>query len=315
MGNMHISLFGKLRIQSNDGNTLNLQPRRAEELLCYLLLYRNRLHEREKLATLLWPDSDPVLSRRYLRQTLWQLQSGLNQRPLACTEQTAVHLLHVEHDRIGVNASTEYWLDLAVFEQVFAAVEDKHGRDLCGEQAAQLRQVLQLYQGDLLEGWYQDWCILERDRLQNMYLAMLDKLVAYSEAQHAYEAGLAYGAEILRYDRAREQTHRQLMRLYYLAGNRTAALHQYDSCVAALYEELGVEPATSTTNLYHQLSAEPLELPSSASDSVCAVTTCAVPQPSDALQQLEQIQTSLATLQAQVAHLLQALKQNNLHQP
>jgi len=26
-----------------------------------------------------------------------------------------------------------------------------------------------LYQGDLLEGWYQDWLLCERERLQNMF--------------------------------------------------------------------------------------------------------------------------------------------------
>lgn len=42
-----------------------------------------------------------------------------------------------------------------------------------------------------------------------MYLAMLDKLIVYCEAHHKYEAGLACGNRILRYDRARERTHRQ----------------------------------------------------------------------------------------------------------
>ncbi|NIN69138.1 MAG: hypothetical protein GTO63_31510, partial [Anaerolineae bacterium] len=81
-------------------------------------------------------------------------------------------------------------------------------------------------------------CLYERERLQNMYLAILDKLVSYSEVQGAYEAGLGYGSRILSYDGARERTHRRLMRLYYLAGDRTAALRQYDSCVEALRREL-----------------------------------------------------------------------------
>ena len=34
-----------------------------------------------------------------------------------------------------------------------------------------------VYRGDLLEGCYQDWCLFERERLQNAYLAMLDKLM------------------------------------------------------------------------------------------------------------------------------------------
>lgn len=307
MGNMHISLFGKLRVCSSDAITIKVEPRRAEELLCYLLLYRHRLHEREKLATLLWPDASPVQSRRYLRQTLWQLQSILNQ-----ALQPKLHLLHIEHTRLGINLQTTDWLDIAIFEQAFAAVADRHGRDLCADQAEQLRQATQLYQGDLLEGWYQDWCILERDRLQNMYLAMLDKLVAYSEANQTYEASLGYGIQILRYDRAREQTHRQLMRLYHLAGNRTAALHQFNACVTALREELDVEPALSTIALYQQILNE--QCTAAAPGALESARRALAPPPlPDALQQLEQIQSSLSQLQAQVSYLLQMLKQNALH--
>jgi two-component SAPR family response regulator len=91
-----------------------------------------------------------------------------------------------------------------------------------------------LYHGDLLEDWFQDWCLYERERLQNIYLAALDKLMDYCEASRDYDAGLAYGTRILRHDLARERTHRRLMRLYYLAGDRTSALRQYDRCVQIL---------------------------------------------------------------------------------
>ena len=55
-----------------------------------------------------------------------------------------------------------------------------------------------------------------------------------------YEAGQNYGSIILGFDRARESTHRHLMQLYYLAGDRTGALRQYERCARALDAELGV---------------------------------------------------------------------------
>lgn len=303
MSNLHISLFGKLCVHDDALGALHLEPRRAAELLCYLLLYRDRLHEREKLATLLWPEAPPTQSKRYLRQLLWQLQSTLNH-----TTEPNRHLLATEHTRLGIDSQAVYWLDLHVFETAFAAVADQPGRALCAQQAEQLRLAVQLYQGDLLEGWYQDWCILERDRLQNMYLAMLDKLLSYSEAHHAYEAGLTYGVQILRYDRAREQTHRQLMRLYYLAGNRTAALHQYELCVTTLREELDVEPTASTVALYQQISKTQFCPPDLSGPSVELPTTPARRPTVDTVQQLEQIQSVLSQLQSQVTFLLQTLR-------
>ena len=91
-----------------------------------------------------------------------------------------------------------------------------------------------------------------------MWLAMLDKLMSYCEARQDFEAGLAYGARVLRKDRARERTHRRLMRLAHLAGDRTGALRQYQRCVLALEEELGVKPAERTEDLYRAILADSL---------------------------------------------------------
>ena len=63
-------------------------------------------------------------------------------------------------------------------------------------------------------GWYEDWCLSEHERLQNMYLKMLDKLMGYCEAHGQVNSGLAYGEQVLRYDRASERTYQRMMRLY-----------------------------------------------------------------------------------------------------
>lgn len=94
-----------------------------------------------------------------------------------------------------------------------------------------------------------------------MYLVMLDKLMEFCEAQQQYETGLAYGSRILRHDPARERTHRRLMRLHCMSGDRTSALRQYQHCVVALEEELGVRPARPTEALYEQIRADRLDGP------------------------------------------------------
>jgi two-component SAPR family response regulator len=126
------------------------------------------------------------------------------------------------------------WLDVEVFERAFMLVQRQRGADSTRAHVESLQEAVQLYRGDLLEGWYQDWCLYERERLQNMYLVMLDKLMCHCEAMREFELGLFYGSQILRYDRAHERTHRQLMSLQYLSGDRTAALRQFERCVAAL---------------------------------------------------------------------------------
>jgi DNA-binding SARP family transcriptional activator len=104
-----------------------------------------------------------------------------------------------------------------------------------------------------------------------LYLGALAKLLTYSEAHGEYEHGLAYGNRILRCDRAREHAHRGLMRLYYRAGDRTAALRQYDRCMAILREELDVAPTRRTQALYEQIRADRLGEPPDRPDAQAAL--------------------------------------------
>ena len=109
--------------------------------------------------------------------------------------------------------------------------------------ASALEEAVELYRGDLIETLYSDWCIYERDRLQLVYLAMLEKLMGYCEDRQRYPQGIAYGQRILRYDPAREITHQHLIRLHYRGGDRTTALRWFARSAEALGRELGVAPA------------------------------------------------------------------------
>ncbi len=299
MSVLRVCLFGKLQVQFGE-HPINFNACKAEELFCYLLLYRDRSHSRETLADLLWGDSSPAHSKGYLRKALWQLQAALDLQAGSLNG----NVLLVEPDWVRLNPETDLWLDLAVFEQAFTLVQSVPGKALAPQYVQTLRDAVDLYRADLLEGWYQDWCLHERERLQYMYLAMLDKLVSYSEMCYECEAGLAYGARILRYDRARERTHRRLMRLHCLGGNRTAALRQYQHCVAALDEELGVKPAKRTTALYEQIRTDQFGGPAPILAEVNAATS---PLP-EVLEHLKYLQAVLVNVQSQVHQYIQAVE-------
>jgi DNA-binding SARP family transcriptional activator len=144
-----------------------------------------------------------------------------------------------------------------------------------------------------------------------MYLVLLDKLIDYCEVHHDYEAGLLYGMRLLRCDRARERTHRRLMRLHYLNGDRAAALLQYEQCIAALYEELGVKPSKRTIALYKQILAEQLTEPQPTLPPIEAHRTLEVSasSPEEMLGHLTRLQTALADLQNQVQQSIQKVEQ------
>jgi len=307
MSVLKIYLFGKFCVLRDRLELKRLDARKVQELFCYLLLHRDHTLSRETLASLLWPETTTMLSKKNLRQSLWQLQSALGSQH----ESLSDRLLVVEPEWIRLNPEADFWLDVAALEHAFRLVQKipEHGLD--NQQAQMLQDAVQFYQGPLLEGWYQDWCIYERERLQGMYLTMLDKLMGYCEVYRDYETGLLYGTRILCYDRARERTHQSLMRLHYLNGDRASALRQYEQCSRALEEELGVKPSKGTVALYEQISADqPDEFePTAALTEPCIsfeVTGVAL---REVLDQLTQVQVAVNDLQNQVQQTIRSVEQ------
>ncbi len=296
MSTLRIHLFGKFCARRNEQVLDGFDARKVQELFCYLLLHRDHSLPRETLASLLWPDTTTTLSKKNLRQALWQLQSALGSQ----NERVNDRVLLVEPDWVQLNSEANLWLDVAAFERAYNLELKTFGQELDSSTAQLLRDTVQLYQGPLLEGWYQDWCLLERERLQSMYLAMLDKLMSYCEVHHDYETGLLYGMRIMCYDRARERTHRRMMRLYYLTGDRAEALRQYERCAAALEEELGVSPSKSTLTLYRQIQADQLDEPVSALLQTDTPPEVPAPPLLEILSHLSHLQNSLAELQNEV---------------
>jgi DNA-binding SARP family transcriptional activator len=297
---IRFSLFGKLRIQIGNTAVAGLEARKVQELICYLLVNRREVHHRERLASLFWENQTTANSRKYLRQTLWQLQTVLDQ-----TTGSGDPLLLVDDEWIQLNPAAALWLDVAELENAFRAVQPTPGAQLGLAQAEALMHAVTLYRGDLLDGWFADWCIFERERMQSMYLGALDKLLGYCEARQDYPQALQYGTTILRCDRARERTHRCLMRLHYLAGDRTRALRQYEACLAALHEELGVTPARSTQVLYEQIRADELD-----AGHVTATAHPTSPALHEVLQTLHHLNDGIKALSAQLESCLHAVERS-----
>jgi DNA-binding SARP family transcriptional activator len=266
-------------------------PGKSLELVIYLLLNAQKLHLRDHLATQLWPDVTPVHSRKYFRQALWQIQSRMNNGG-------AASIILSEPQWVRLNPDFPIWSDVDQVVQAFNSVQNLPGSDLSSEQFAALQQATALYRGDLLPGWYHNWCLVERERLRSVFLAMMDKMIDYCQVTHDYEQGIQYALKMLHHDISREKTHRRLMLLYYLSGDRSSALRHYRQCETILAQELQVSPTSATRQLFEEILHEklPVELP------IPAVNPAA-PLAHNILAELEWIKTSLLAIQQEINQL------------
>ena len=154
---LHVFAFGKLRLQCGDKLVDSFPTRHVEELLGYLLLHPQTPQPREKLIDLLWPHSGSDNDRGRFSTVLWRLRSLFEQ-----LDTPVDSYLRVTRDWISFAPQEPYDLDIQQFEGLLHKAQDaagELGQEQCWVEAAAV------YQGDLYDGIYADWCLVERERL------------------------------------------------------------------------------------------------------------------------------------------------------
>lgn len=297
MAMLQIHLFGAGRVQAGNRTLAGFPHQQAYWLLSYLLLNRQHPQARERLAAAFWGDLPGLTARKSLRNALWRLRQGLLN--IGVDPDT---VLAVDDDAVAFIGAGIGWLDVAEFEAGVAAVRDVAGEALTPDQAVALEEAAALYTGDLLDGIYEDWCLNERERLSLLHLSALQKLMAYHGAHGNCEHGLRYGERILARDLTREGVHRQMMRLYWLAGDRNAALAQYKRCAQVLREEMDAAPMDETTRLF-ELMVSNRYRPGAAAPALSRPPAGETPLAEQALQRLQRLRAVLDETRAELSHL------------
>jgi DNA-binding SARP family transcriptional activator/pimeloyl-ACP methyl ester carboxylesterase len=244
MTHLSIRLFGGFHAELDSGRPLGIRRKKAQALLAYLAVRPGLARSRDSLAALLWSGTTDQHARHNLRQTLFALR------------QVTPGPFIVEGELIGLQESAVE-VDVAAFE-----------RGMAHETRDAFREATSLYRGELLDGFrideapFDDWLAAERQRLRELALKALEKLLAMDLAAGAPERAVETGLRLLALDPLRESAHRTLMELYARQGRRTAALRQYQRCAEALRRELGVEPEAATTRRFQEIqSATPPDDP------------------------------------------------------
>jgi len=284
---LHLNLLGPIEITLN-GAPVPFRYEKLRALLVYLVVEAQRSQRREALAALFWPETTDANARRNLSQALFNLRQVLGDSPGA----DAPAYLLVSHEAIQFNADSVHVLDVRRFRGLLSDL-DTHAHpagEACPECQERLEQAAALYRGDFLANLaigdsptFEEWVALQREELRLLIVKALDRLLALSERQGALEQAIAYARRLLAIEPWREDSHRHLMRLLALSGQRNAALLQYELCRRRLADELAVEPAHETVALFEQIKAGTLGPRAGAASSVAAalewVPAVALPRP------------------------------------
>jgi DNA-binding SARP family transcriptional activator/tetratricopeptide (TPR) repeat protein len=241
-----IYLFGSFEMQRGDRKLRAADwPRKKAAALMKRLALEKRLLK-EQAIEFLWPGSNPASAHNNLYKTIYVLRKTLDKWLGAGT---AAVIVGFEDGVLTLEPGV--WVDVQEFEAVCAAV----GSDRRTNEEVLVRG-LDLYRGELLpDERYADWTAQPRDEFFRCQREVRLRLAGIHRRRQDFPASVGYLEPLLASDPADEIVHRELMLLYALSGQRSRALRQYQKCVQALQEEVGVVPTEETTALHAQIAA------------------------------------------------------------
>jgi len=244
---IRVHLLGPPTIERN-GKPAKVETRKALALLAYLAVER-RSHGRASLVALLWPETNEVRGRAVLRRTLHALAAVL-----------PAGLLLTDRDQIALSDDPRIWIDIDEVREAHLRCVESGTR--CPECPLPLRAATDLYRDDFLAGFtlkdsiaFDDWQFLQAEAFRRAHAAMLERLVACLVSVADYAAAIEYASRWLALDNLDEAPHIALMRLHAMAGRRSAALRQYESCRSIIRKEIGEEPSARVKRLAQKIQS------------------------------------------------------------
>jgi predicted ATPase/DNA-binding SARP family transcriptional activator len=239
-----IEMLGRFEVRHGSREITRFRTQKTASLLACLALYRSRSHPREVLIERFWPDSLLKAARTNLSVALNALRRQLE--PPGVPEGA---VLITDHTQVRLNRIA-FTTDVEDFENALRAAESESE---AAKRLASWMTAVDLYRGDLLPGFYEDWVLTERDRLRDAYLAALRHTVMECAALRQRERAIEYAHRLVQADPLREEAHRLLMRLLIAVGRPHDALHHYQELERLLQNELQLAPSATTRELAAQL--------------------------------------------------------------
>jgi DNA-binding SARP family transcriptional activator len=230
-GRITLSLLGGFELRCG-GRPVQV-PLSVERVLAFVALQNGPIN-RSVVAGTLWPETTDERAGANLRSALWRLRR-LSANLL---ETSAMHL------RLGTEAAVDTHQLTASIWRILDPSGDPATEDL----------MHVCRPSDLLPGWYEDWVLVERERLRQLRLHALETLCERLTAKRRFGPAVEAGLVAVQEEPLRESAQRALIRTYLAEGNACEAIRQYARYRQTLEEELGLKPSSEMVDLVRTIT-------------------------------------------------------------
>lgn len=226
-GDSMVHLLGGLYV-TRSGRRIEV-PEGCKRLLAFIALRRSRV-ERCHAAGTLWPSVDDRRAAGNLRSALWRLRCAnidvleAGKRSIGLRHDVAVDVLEVADWASRIIAKRPLPGDLSLSRPLADAL-------------------------DLLPGCYDDWAIIERERVRQRMLHALEALSREMTAIGRYGDAVDAAMTAISAEPLRESAQRALLEAHMAESNLSEARRDFLAYRNLVRRELGVEPSAELAAL------------------------------------------------------------------
>ena len=221
--NPSVRILGGFGVESL-GQVVSL-PTDSQRVVAFLALHSGPV-PRAYVAGNLWYDSNEERAYGNLRSALWRLRKhttnliDTHNHTLTLTATTDIHTTTETATRLCSPATcTDTDLTIAPFTH------------------------------ELLPGWYDEFVLIERERLRQTSLHALEAIAHRLTAKRRYAQAISAALCAVRLDPLRESAHRSVIAVHIAEGNHSEAIRQYTTYTTLLDTQLGLTPSPQIQNL------------------------------------------------------------------
>lgn len=241
-----VSMLGGFSLQVGD-NVLTDEINRSQKLwnvLCYLIVHRDRDVTQSELVELLWPGENSSNPLNALKTLLYRVRSMLE--PMFPQDQSPILS---KRGSYSWNPAIECQLDTDRFDALYA---QSKGPGLALEERLDCYQEMsQLYRGDFLPKQSGNlWVVPLAAHYHSAFLDAVERYAELLEHSGRFDEMTQLCTHASELDPLDEKVHILLIRSLIRQGRDHDALEAYERATDILYRSLGVSPSEELRSLY-----------------------------------------------------------------
>ncbi|PWJ03614.1 hypothetical protein DKG34_31715 [Streptomyces sp. NWU49] len=293
-----LNLLGPIEAHRG-GEPVDLRGAKPRTVLAALLLARGRVVPDTELTALLWGESPPATCSAQIHTYASRVRRLLGPA-VAVERRRPGYLLRLPEHGVGV--------DLLEFRRYAARGAGALAGGTPGTAARMLRRALGVWRGTALGGVCDPLADLERDRLEEERLTVLEQRLSADLELGRHAEVIPELIALIAANPLREGLRGQLMTALYRSGRQADALAAYRAARATLAEELGLEPCAELQRLHQALlTGHPSLLPRATARAAAAAGAAADRPGPPAPAELPPVPPDFTGREQEAARLAEAL--------